>query len=334
MTKSVETNKPFKVLILEAISALKNRKGSSLVAIENYIKTTYAVLNETVLRNNIKLSLKRLVENDTLHKIKASYAITKPIKKTSPKKTSPKKTSPKKTSPKKTSPKKTSPKKTSQKKTSPKSPKTYEHIKFNHLDDYNCDTKTKKNVNALSKDEVIHILKNKSMYRNGMSTKSKEELCKILGIKSKKYPHLTVKEAENTFSDLYTKLDIFDNKKFKKEYKMFQEFYKNIEAYLRAAIWVSYKYGRLSNLKERKELDNELKQKIEKGQVKEWLDDFTSGFDIEQIMYSLLKHFNPDVLHNFDNLYEKYSEYPSSFFNRVYKKYVDNEWDSNTELWF
>ena len=41
VNKSIETNKPFKDLILEAITASKSRKGVSLVAIENYIKSKY-----------------------------------------------------------------------------------------------------------------------------------------------------------------------------------------------------------------------------------------------------------------------------------------------------
>ena len=127
----------YSAMAKEAISALKDRTGSSLQAIKSYIASKYP--DNTLQAHYLRAALKKGVAAEDFIMVKASYKLSAaakkaaaPKKKAVPKKAAAKKTVPKKAAAKKTAPKKaaakkpaakkvgTKPKKAAAKKTAPK----------------------------------------------------------------------------------------------------------------------------------------------------------------------------------------------------------------------
>ena len=89
-------------MIAEAIKALKDRTGSSGAAISKWILANYKV-DPAQLKVHQRLALRRMEDNGTVTKIKASYKLVKkekaPAKKAPAKKAPAKKTASKKKAP-------------------------------------------------------------------------------------------------------------------------------------------------------------------------------------------------------------------------------------------
>ena len=64
--KAAPTHPPFNKMIMEAIQTKKDRKGTSLPAIRNFIKVTYPTVNQTFLNANVRKVTKRMVESKEL----------------------------------------------------------------------------------------------------------------------------------------------------------------------------------------------------------------------------------------------------------------------------
>merc|ERR1711902_71498 len=98
---------PSAVMVLAAVKALKDKKGSSLAAIKKYIAANYKV-DVVKVSPFIRKAIKKLVADKKLIQVKASFKAAKeekPKKAKKPKKTAAKKT-PKKKAAKKTAAKK------------------------------------------------------------------------------------------------------------------------------------------------------------------------------------------------------------------------------------
>ena len=117
----------YSAMAKEAISALKDRTGSSLQAIKSYIASKYP--DNTLQAHYLRAALKKGVAAEDFIMVKASYKLSAaakkaaaPKKKAVPKKAAAKKTVPKKAAAKKPAAKKggTKPKKAAAKKTAPK----------------------------------------------------------------------------------------------------------------------------------------------------------------------------------------------------------------------
>merc|ERR1711992_316281 len=117
---------PSAVMVLAAVKALKDKKGSSLPAIKKYIAANYKV-DVVKVSPFIRKAIKKLVADKKLIQVKASFKAAKeekPKKAKKPKAKKPKAKKPKKTAAKKT-PKKKAAKKTAAKKAkTPKKAKT------------------------------------------------------------------------------------------------------------------------------------------------------------------------------------------------------------------
>lgn len=120
---------PVAVMVKAALASLKDRKGSSLVAIKKYILTSYKGIDMVRVAPFIRRSLKKAVDDGDFVQIKGSYKIVikaksveKPKKVNKPAAEKPSKVNtPKKTVKKQTT--KKSPKKASKKPAAKKSPK-------------------------------------------------------------------------------------------------------------------------------------------------------------------------------------------------------------------
>jgi hypothetical protein len=127
------------------------------------------------------------------------------------------------------------------------------------------------------------------------------------------------------------KVDVFDFDTFKKEYNLFKKYFKGTELYIRTAVWIAYKYEWLKTEKERDILDKE----AVKGK-KEFLERTTDVFEFLEILERWYAHFNPEK-NNEEELDEILSSYVTCedvLFNKLYRKYVDKEWNVRTKLWF
>ena len=67
------------------------------------------------------------------------------------------------------------------------------------------------------------------------------------------------------------------------------------------------------------------KNKKERDNKKEWLESMTDVFEAEQLLWSWYKHYKPELLYNVQFLYNKWKFHLSVFFNRLYKRYVDQD---------
>lgn len=146
-----------------------------------------------------------------------------------------------------------------------------------------------------------------------------------------------------------TKLDIFDFDKYPKEHRVFKYFYSDLELHLRFAIFISYKYGHLSkenrsilNLSISKKTGVPLKIYKKNGCLKgtpidkEYLDMLTDTFEPYYLVKYWYFHYNPEKYSDKNKIYkmlERYRLYEDVIFNKIYKLYVDPDWQYSC-LWF
>lgn len=123
-------------------------------------------------------------------------------------------------------------------------------------------------------------------------------------------------------------VDIFNFNKYQLVYSIMREYFQELELYLRTAIIIDYLYN--YNLKDH-ERDIFI-QEIKTG-GKDYIITYSEVFETEHLLRSWFQHFAPDKLMNFDNILIKYINCESELFNRLYRKYVDPEWQ-NVKLWF
>merc|ERR1712209_209399 len=81
--KTKPAHPPTSVMIVNAVTALKERNGSSLPAIKKYIAANYKV-DVVKLAPFIRKALKKGVESKKLVQVKASYKLAKEEKKEKP----------------------------------------------------------------------------------------------------------------------------------------------------------------------------------------------------------------------------------------------------------
>jgi len=123
--KAAPAHPKFSVMIVEALKALKSRKGTSRQQLESYIKANYKVGESST---HLKLALKRLVADKSVIQVKGvgfngsfKLAVAPKVKKPAAKKPAAKKPAAKKTTAKKATPKKAA-KKPAAKKSATKKP--------------------------------------------------------------------------------------------------------------------------------------------------------------------------------------------------------------------
>ena len=131
-----------------------------------------------------------------------------------------------------------------------------------------------------------------------------------------------------------TDCDIFDFKKYKNTYKLFEDYFEGVELYLRCAIFIDYCYNYNLNKNDRKILFDEL-NKLSDKKLRKKLEELTDVFENYELLSSWYDHFSPNLDNedNLDFILKKYEFCESVLFNRLYKKYVDNNW-KEIKLWF
>ena len=156
---------------------------------------------------------------------------------------------------------------------------------------------------------------------------------------------LTVTVDPERFEDITGDVDVFDFATYKEDYDLFSKYFQSVELYLRLANWNTYKYCYMTKIKDKEELDENLRfvQKIVDGtpvrvsrtdeEIKEWLVLMTDLFETDQVVWSWFKHFRPEKLDNVWRTLEKYSSHIGLLFNRLYRAHVDKE-HQDQKLWF
>ena len=66
----------YDVMIIRAITALRDRTGSSSQALAKYIIANFDVPEEEMFKRQLKLGLRRALEKNIIEKVKASYKLT------------------------------------------------------------------------------------------------------------------------------------------------------------------------------------------------------------------------------------------------------------------
>jgi len=125
-------------------------------------------------------------------------------------------------------------------------------------------------------------------------------------------------------------IDIFNFESFPKDYKLFSTYFEGVELYLRLAIWLQYRYDYNFTPLDQEKLDDEVNKAKDK---KEFLMKLTEVFITENLVEAWYKHFCPSKLHMVEKLLDDYVFAEDVFFNRLYRRYVDPNWE-DVELWF
>jgi hypothetical protein len=163
------------------------------------------------------------------------------------------------------------------------------------------------------------------------SKKYEEESEESVEIKSKKESEKSEKiKFKNEEILTENDVDIFDFDTYKQEYKLLSKYYKGLELFLRTALLIDYKYNHL-NPENRKLFEEILKSKKEQ---KKYIELMLDVFEPLYVLYQFYRHYSPSTSkEKLDQIYEKYSVNPSEMFNRMYRKYVDEDWQDQ-KMWF
>ena len=123
--------------------------------------------------------------------------------------------------------------------------------------------------------------------------------------------------------------DIFDFKKHKVVYDMLAMHYFGVELYIRSAILIDYLFGHHIS---QRDVDEFLKNEAIHYDKRK-MSNFTNQFSIEHLLEQWYVHYNKNLVKNVPDILKKYSTYESELFNRLYIKYVDENFEK-TLLWF
>lgn len=130
-------------------------------------------------------------------------------------------------------------------------------------------------------------------------------------------------------------IDVFDFKKYKKEYDLLKEYFDDVELYLRTAKLIDVKYSEITNVSDRRKFTisfNKNKNEMSEEDFIEYLETITTPIFMDLFVRYWLKHFYGK------DAYKKYKQYwvsggemsfedkePAQFFNWAYQKNVDPE---------
>lgn len=73
---------------------------------------------------------------------------------------------------------------------------------------------------------------------------------------------------------------------------------------------------------------------ISKSNIKKELSKLTDTFAADHFLEKWYYHFDKKKIKDIDKILEKYIYCENILFGRLYKKYVDEKYDSKTKLWF
>ena len=133
------------------------------------------------------------------------------------------------------------------------------------------------------------------------------------------------------YMDRLAFIDPLDFGKYNDEYDMMSRYFNGPELYLRAMNLIMYKYEYIKNDEERRTLDDELNGKQD---LRTYLSDLTDVSDVEELVKRWYIHFNFVRYTESEqlNLIAKYIFAEEVMFNRMYRKYVDSNYDQYAPL--
>lgn len=126
-------------------------------------------------------------------------------------------------------------------------------------------------------------------------------------------------------------IDPFDFDGYPRDFELFSEYFDGIEKYLRLAIWILYKYAYLPE-EDREKLHEDLERSRDR---RDFLVKLTDAFRAADLPGYWYIHWNPAKATK-DFIQETLNRYifcEDVLFNRLYKIYVDPDWEE-TKLWF
>lgn len=126
-------------------------------------------------------------------------------------------------------------------------------------------------------------------------------------------------------------IDPFDFDKYSEDYDLLKNYFSGVELYVRLANFILYKYGWLPS-RDR----NQLIEEVETAQnPKKILENLTDSFRPEELLAYWYLKWNPDYAteEKIEKILQLYVECEDILFNRLYRKYVDEDWN-DVPLWF
>lgn len=154
---------------------------------------------------------------------------------------------------------------------------------------------------------------------------------KSLGVLKKPTEMFPLLEEENEFDFnkyqvvkeyfLTQDFDPFDFNKYKDDYNILSKFFNDADLFIRLAIWIDYKYDRLTTEEERIDLDEQLDKSDDKIG---FLDNITSLYIPDKMLAYWYLHFSPDKarIDLIDEISKRYSRNYDLLWDRLYKRYV------------
>lgn len=127
-------------------------------------------------------------------------------------------------------------------------------------------------------------------------------------------------------------IDPFDHVKYQDDYCLFNQYFTDIELYLRLASWLLYKYAYLNSESARYKLMLEVKKSLNQ---KATLESLSESFDNDGMLAYWYLHFNPAkaTIQHITEIRARYHTNEDYLFNRLYRTYVDKE-HRDRPLWF
>jgi len=125
-------------------------------------------------------------------------------------------------------------------------------------------------------------------------------------------------------------MDIFNFSGYSNIYDIFKKHFVGIELYLRAANFIDYVYNSNKSSTQINKIINDLKS-----HNKNHLELLTDVVVLDEMLFKWYEHFNKTNA-NYDFIDEtlvKYNLCEDVLWNRLYKKYVDPDWNLDTKLW-
>lgn len=126
-------------------------------------------------------------------------------------------------------------------------------------------------------------------------------------------------------------MDLFDFKKYSDIYQIFSRYFSGIELFLRTANMIDYTYDRSMTQGASQELLEELRTANA-----ERLERLTDVINQQSMLLAWYSHYNAKnaTEEYVDEILGEYFSCEDVMWNRLYKKYVDDTWKTDTKLWF
>lgn len=130
------------------------------------------------------------------------------------------------------------------------------------------------------------------------------------------------------------KIDPYDFDSYADDFELFSEFFEDYELYMRLPVWILYKYDYIQNQKDRSILDNDVRIIKDYKKTKFYLRNITNVYEPKELLKYWFLHFNPQKANDehIESIIFKYRTYEELLFARLYRNYINPDFDDQSVL--